>query len=126
MPITSSEASEYYGVGGDFTSIKKLCKPGESVTVQLIDIVKNTRTKYPIKDKDYNYRVTMKDAQGRTLHMDLSGRDSIAQMVTALYPEGVDKALVPCAAKITRRTERKTTQSEMIVERTDGGEAVAY
>jgi len=116
-PIDFEDAKGYYGrTDGEFTSIRKLIAPGESVEVQALDITKNHRTQFPIADKDYNMRVTLIH-DGKQKLMDLNGAAAIRHFVTALYPNGPDKPLVPCKVKLTRRTERKKTESELLVER---------
>ena len=116
MPIDPGEAKEFYGQDGKFLSIREL-KPGQSMAVKLFDIFKNFKTKYPCKGKDYNYRLVLVDDQGSKRLLDLNGRDSIRQAVNALYPEGPEGPLVPCHATLGRRTERKTTQAELTIER---------
>ena len=117
-PLGKEDVRAFEGGTGEFTSIRKLVNPGQKVTVKLLDIVKNHKTKYPIKDKDYSFRLTL-EKDGKRLLMDMNGADTIRQVLAALYPNGSDGDIVPCFAIISRRTERKTFQGEMILERGD-------
>jgi len=118
MTIDPEEASEFAGSDGKFFSIKRDMQPGDKMEVVLIDISKNTRTNYPIKDKDYAYRLTFKDGSGQQRLLDMNGRDAIRQALAALYPNGLDQPMSPCKATLSRRTERKTNQSELELVRT--------
>lgn len=118
MGIDPEDAQQFGGRGGEFVSIRELLKPGEKNTARLIDIGKNFKTRFPIKDKDYNYRITL-EVDGKRKLLDLNGADSIGQMIAALYPNGPTQPLSPCFAVLSRRTERKTYQSELQVERGD-------
>lgn len=126
MTLEAEDLKEYHGRNGDFTTLRKLVKPGETVEVVCVDIARNHKTKFPIKDKDYGYRVTleMTGVSGRLL-LDLNGTNVISQFVSALYPQGESGGLQPCRVKITRRTERKLNQSEVVVERVGDAEPEA-
>ena len=117
-PLDAGEAQSYYGHSGKFMTIREI-QPGNSMVVRLQDISKNFKTKYPMKDKDYNYRVTLTDASGQLRWLDLNGASAIRQFVTLLYAQGPDKPPVPCQAKLTRRAQRKTNESELLVEQVD-------
>lgn len=125
-PLESDEVRQLYGGSGQFTSVKKLLKPGEKKRVQLLDINKNYSTKYPMKDKDYGYRVSLKTEEGEALILDCNSRDLVRQLNTALYPNGPDKEMVACWVTFHRRTERKSTQSELEVIREEGGGDVPF
>ena len=116
-PVESEEIEGYYSRGGDFTSPKKLLTPGETKRVKLLDLSKQHQTKYPIKDKDYCYRLSLQTEAGATLKMDMNGGNLISQVMRALYPDGPTKPMQPGWATITRRTERTTKQSELVVVR---------
>src|SRR3990167_9501780 len=118
MAIEKDDLKEYYGSSGDFITIRKLVNPGQKVQVRLIDFTRNYKTKYPIKDKEYNYRLTI-EKDGKRYLLDLSGKDSIKQVVSALYPDGPDGELKPCFAIIERRTERKSYHGELQITRGD-------
>lgn len=115
-PLDPEDVKAYYGRLGQFTSIRKLVKPGETVEVKLLDIDKCFKTSYPIAGKDYTMRITL-EHQGQQLLLDCNGATLIANFTSALYPNGADKPLVPCQVKLTRRTERTKNQSELVVEK---------
>ena len=117
MPLDPEDAQQYYGSSGQFTNTRKLLQPGETMKVLVQDMSKNTTTKYPIKDKDYNYRVHFRTLEGKDLLLDTSGRDTIAQFVTALFPFGPSQPMQPCWVALTRRTERRTSQGELEITR---------
>ena len=117
-PLEQGEAEEYTNRGGEFTTIKKLVNPGQSVVVRLLDITKHFKTKYPVKDKEYCYRVKL-ERDGKGYLMDINGKDAIGQIMNCLHPNGFQAPLVPCFATFTRRTERKSYQSEIIITRGD-------
>ena len=119
-PVEPSEAEGYYGSGGQFTSPRKLLQPGETKRVKLLDISKQSKTKYPIKDKDYCYRLSLQTEEGADLMMDMNGLSLIGQAMRALYPDGPTKPRVPCGASFHRRTERTTKQSELVITRETG------
>ncbi len=119
-PILSEEAQEFYGASGGFTSIRKLCKPGEKITIKLLDMNKDINSKYKIKDKDYSYLVSL-EKDGSRLRMNVNSKDLIRQLVDALYPDGPTKPISPCWATLTRRVERKSFESEASITR---GEAL--
>ena len=118
MAIDPTEAQEYYQGSGTFTSVRKLLKPGEKVTTQLLGLEKNFKTKFPLKGKDYSYRLSF-EIDGQAYLMDINSRDLIGQALRALYPNGLDKGIEPCQAIFTRRVERRTTQSELQIERVE-------
>lgn len=117
-PLEQDEVQEYYGSSGEFTSVRKLLGPGEKTTAKLLDLGRNYKTKFPIKDKDYNYRLTL-EVDGKRMLLDMNGKDSIKQAIAVLYPNGPKAPLVPCFAILSRRTERKTYQGELVIERGD-------
>ena len=114
-PIDPQDVKEYYGQTGKFMSTRDL-KPGESWEVVLLDINKNYKTKYPIAGKEYNYRITLIDPTGTTRLFDANGISAIKQLNTCLYHAGVEKPLRPCHARLSRRTARKKTESELLIE----------
>lgn len=114
MPIEQQEAQEYYGKGGQYTTIRKLCKPGESVTAKLIDLNKDHKSKFPMKDKDYSYVISM-EMDGTAMRMSVNSKSLLQQVIAALYPDGPSGKLQPCLAKISRRVERKTYESEAVI-----------
>lgn len=114
MPIDQQEAQEFYGKGGQYTTIRKLCKPGESVTVKIIDLNKDHASKFPMKDKNYSYVMSI-DVDGTAMRMSVNSKSLLQQVIAALYPDGPSGKLQPCLAKITRRVERKTYESEAMV-----------
>lgn len=117
-PLESEDLKEYYGSSGEFMTVRKLLKPGDSCQVKLLDLNRNYKTKYPIKDKEYAYRLTF-DKDGKKYLMDINGKDVLKQLTDALYPKGEAGGILPCFATLARRTERKTYQSELTVERGD-------
>lgn len=114
MPIESQEAQEFFGKGGQYTTIRKLCKPGESVTVKIFDLNKDTKSKFPMQGKDYSYVMSM-EMDGNMLRMSVNSKSLLQQVVAALYPDGPSGKLQPCLAKISRRVERKTYESEAVI-----------
>lgn len=126
-PLDAEDMKEYYGATGEFTSVKKLLKPGESKLVNLLDLARNYKTKFPIAGKEYGYRLTL-EIEGKRMLMDMNGKDTIKQAVAALYPHGPTGELVPCQVTLTRRTERKTYEGELIIAAAppNGEETVAY
>ncbi len=117
-PLDPGDYEAHYRADGTFTSFKKLVPPGQSVEVEVLDITKHRPTKYPVKDKDYCMRVSLRQGQVKYL-MDINGGHAIGQFVAALYPKGPQGGLQPCRVKITRRTERSKAQSEVIIERVE-------
>ena len=121
-PVDPGDVKDYYGKrDGQFTSIRKLLKPGDTITVQVSDISKSFQTNYPIKDKDYCMRVSL-EFEGVKLLLDLNGAGAIRQFMTALYPDGPEGKLVPCSVMIYRKTERKQKESEIQVTRVEPGQ----
>jgi len=122
MPVTQTELSDLgMGSGGGggsnmFFRLNQELKPGDSIRVKLFDINKNTRTKFPLKDKNYCYQVKF-DQDGRTRLYDLNSFDAVRQALKVLYPNGTDKAMSPCYATITRRLQRPKKKSEVQIER---------
>lgn len=123
-PLDEQDVKQHYRGTGTFTSLRKLVQPGQSVEAEATDIAKNFKTAYPIKDKDYNMRVSL-SMNGSPLLLDINGSSVIGQFVAALYPKGPTGPLVPCRVRITRLTERRKTQSEVQVERIEGGATIA-
>ena len=116
MPLEDGDQGLLSG-GGQFFKIRQL-KPGECMKVKLVSMLKNTNVSQPkfcIKDKGYNYRVAFVDEQGMSRIMDISSPAAIGEISRVLIQDGKD---VPCEATFTRRTERKTSQSELEVVRT--------
>ena len=119
MVVDRSDFDRAKSAGAQFFKIRDL-KPGQNMEVDLLSMDKNTAVsnpKYCIKDKDYNYRVRLVDDQGVTRIMDINSPAAIGEFVRALYPDGFEGGLKPCKATLTRRSERKTTQSELQVVR---------
>lgn len=114
-PLDPADVQGYYGQQGKFMSIRDI-QAGQSVVVTIKDISKNFKTKYPMKDKDYNYRVTLVDGEGQLRWLDLNGASAIRQFVTFLHQDGPEKPQTPCQVKLTRRAQRKTNESELMVE----------
>ena len=114
-PLDPADVQAYVRSSGTFTSVRKLVKPGESVEVKLLDISKCFKTTYPIKDKDYTMRVTL-EHQGQQLLLDCNGATLIGAFTAALYAHGPTAPPTPCRVRLTRRTERSKSQSELSVE----------
>ena len=117
-PIDSGDLQSFSGGSGQFTSIRKLLKPGENKKVKLLDWNKNTKTQYPIQGKDYCFEISL-EVDGSRYLMSVASKDMIRQTVAAMYPNGTDKPLVPCWAVLGRRLERKTYESEGIITKGD-------
>lgn len=117
--MDTNDLKQFSGPGGDFFKPSSL-QPGQSIEVQLVGLDKQYKTQYPIKDKDYCYRISFVDADGRARIFDANGTDVLRQVVAALYPNGPEGALVACRAKLTRRTARRKNQGELEITRLDG------
>ena len=117
MPVDKEDALPFYGRDGQFTSIRKLVAIGQSAEFECLDISKHHKTNYPVKGKDYCFRVTLKGEGGQRLLLDLNGMSAIGQFLACLYPKGPEGPLVPCRVRLTRRAERRKAESELVVER---------
>lgn len=117
MPVGADDLNEYGAVGGRFFNLRKELKPGEKIKVKLVDISKNTRTKYPLKGKDgkpkdYCYRLQFVTCDGNEARiMDINSIDLVKQAFRSLYPSGIEGGLKPCIATIGHRADRQLKQS---------------
>ena len=114
MTVEPDTAQEFMGGGtGRFFSPKRELKAGDAIVVKLLDVSENKNTKYPIKEKDFCYRVAFTDPTGEARIWDISGKDTIRQIFRCLYPNGLDKGVVACKATIRKRLERTTKQGDL-------------
>ena len=67
-----------------YFSKKNELQPGKSVVVKVVEVEKNTQTKYPIMGQNFTYRFTLED--GRV--WDESTASLFGKLIKILYPDG--------------------------------------
>ena len=88
---------------------KSSIEPGGSVTVTVVDVEKNTQTKYPITGKDWAYRFVLED--GRT--WDEPTASVFGPVLKIVYPDR--KTFHPAAVKVTKLANKPLRGSQYVV-----------
>ena len=86
-------------------------QPGQSVVVKVVDVLKNTKTKYPIAGQDFCYRFMLEDGRA----WDESAAGVFRPVIKLLHPDG--KTLKPCSVKITKLTVKPTKGSQYTIDK---------
>ena len=89
---------------------KKVLQPGESLTLNIVDVEKNHSTKFPIMGQDFCYRFILSD--GRVWDEATGG--IFGKILTILYPDG--KTLKPSAVVLTKLTVKPVKGSQYTID----------
>ena len=90
---------------------KATIQPGQSEIVNVVDVEKNTATKYPIPDENFCYRFILDD--GRV--WDETASSVFGAALKILYPDG--KTFKPASLKISKLVSKPIKGSQYVVEK---------
>lgn len=82
-------------------------KAGESIELEIVDIEKNTATKYPLKGKTYSYRARLGD--GRVWDIGSAG---VAAALIRFANADKDGKFAPFKIRLTKALTQKPGQSQ--------------
>lgn len=110
-PLDKDEVSQGRTMGMSFFKLSSI-QPGQSQVIEVVEINKKPDTKYPIRGKDYCYRLTLAD--GRIC--DVNSIPVAGHLLRILYPENPE-TFVRAKVKITRKPSNKIGETPYEVDK---------